>query len=148
MRVGTATSITDFGDYYIFTGIESEGLNNTSIEDSSSNFNQHRLSVIRHTVEKNLSVAIANYNNFSGVSANFQMPKLQETDWDLLLNNITMISFLQGLSIGGKVYNGYSIVPNTKNEELVSEDSIYIADNNQYYKVTDKNILNAIRKRY
>lgn len=65
------------------------------------------------------------------------MPKLKEDEWDKILNHVSIISFLQGLNIGGKVYNGYSIINNTKNEEVVSEDSIYIATSDgQYHKPT------------
>ncbi len=86
------------------------------------------MAVIKYSIEKNLSIAIANYNNYTGVKANFQMPKLKEDEWDKIYSNISIISFLQGLNIGGKVYNGYSIINNTKNDEYVSENSIYIAD--------------------
>ncbi len=113
----------------------------TSIEEPDSNFNRHRLAVIRYSIEKNLSIAIANYNKFGSTTANFQMPKLKENEWEKILNNVSIISFLQGLSIGGKVYNGYSIVTNNKTEEVISENSIYITDSNgQYHKPTDKNI--------
>ena len=120
-----------FGDYPIF-----REENHRSIEDPDSNFNQQRLAVIRYSIEKNLSTAIANYNNMvPNNPANFQMPKLKEDEWDKILNNISIISFLQGLNIGGKVYNGYSIIPNNKNKEVVTEDSIYIINKsyNQYY---------------
>lgn len=116
-------------DYKIFTLNDS----GTAIEEPNSNFNQHRLAVIRYSIEKNLSVAIANYNKYSGVTTNFQMPELKENEWEKILNNISIISFLQGLNIGGKVYNGYSIITNTKNEEVVSENSIYIATEDGYY---------------
>ena len=52
------------------------------------------------------------------------MPKLKESDWDKIMDNVSVISFLQGINIGGKVYNGYSIITNTKNEDVVMEDSI------------------------
>ena len=114
-----------------------------SIEDPNSLFNQHRLAVIRYSIEKNLSIAIANYNNYSGVGANFQMPELREDEWEKILNNVSIISFMQGLSIGGKVYNGYSIVTNTKTKEVVNTDSIYITtDDGQYHRATDKELLN------
>lgn len=118
----------------------SETHNTISIEDPDSNFNQQRLEVIRNSIEKNLSIAIANYNNYTGVKTNFQMPKLKEDEWTKIINNISIISFLQGLNIGGKVYNGYSIINNTKNNEYVSEDSIYLADESDYYKINDTNI--------
>ena len=73
------------------------------------------------------------------------MPILKEDDWDKIIDNMSIISFLQGINIGGKVYNGYEIVSNTKNEEVVSNDSIYIAtgsDNNSrvFHKVTEENL--------
>ena len=106
----------------------------SGIEEPASMFNQHRLAVIKFTIERYLSIAIKNYNNFSGVSTDFQMPKLNETEWDKIQHNITLISFLQGMSIGGKVYNGCCVVPNNKNDEVVTEESIYIANkNNNYY---------------
>lgn len=114
-----------------------------SMEDPNSNFNQHRLAVIRYSIEKNLSIAIANYNNYTGVSTDFRMPQLKEDEWSKIINNISIISFLQGLNIGGKVYNGYSIINNTKNNEYVSEDAIYIAekdDQKYYYNITDSEL--------
>lgn len=112
-------------------------LNN--IDEPTSNFNKHRLAVIRYTIEKNLSIAIKNYNHYSPtVEADFQMPELKETEWDKIMNNMTVISFLQGMPIGTKIYNGCSVVANNKNEEVVNEESIVIANivNNEYYKAT------------
>lgn len=112
----------------------------TSIEDPNSNFNEHRSAVIRYSIEKNLSIAIANYNNYSNVTTNFQMPTLTEEDWEKILNNVSVISFLQGLNIGGKIYNGYSIVTNTKTEEVVNTDSIYIIADGEYHRATDSDL--------
>lgn len=121
-----------------------ESNNNTSIEDPTSNFNQHRLAVIRYTIEKNLSIAISNYNNYTGVQTEFRMPELEETEWDKIINNVSLITFMQGLSIGGKIYNGYSIVTNTKTEEVVNTDSIYITTTDgQYHRATDKELLDS-----
>ena len=116
---------------------------NTSIEDPNSNFNEHRLQVIRYSIEKNLSIAIANYNRYSeGITTNFLMPELQEDEWERILNNVSIISFLQGLNIGGKIYNGYSIVTNTKTEEVVNTDSIYITTSDgQYHRATDTELV-------
>ena len=133
-------SISDiFGTSYNIFGTQ----NNIAIEDPNSNFNQQRLAVIRYSIEKNLSIAIANYNNYSGVTANFQMPELQEHEWEKILNNVSIISFMQGLSIGGKLYNGYSIVTNTKTEEVVNTDSIYlVTSDGQYHRATDNDLVN------
>ncbi len=136
-----------------FTGttnkIFAEDANNL-IEDASSNFNEHRTAVIRYTLQRNLSVAITNFNNYTDSTTDFQMPTLSETDWYSIINNISMISFMQGISIGGKMYNGYSVVVNNKNKEVVEEGSIYITTegnnegtiNQQYHKVNSEHIKN------
>lgn len=122
-----------------------------NIEEPNSNFNQHRLAVIRYSIEKNLSIAIANYNNYTNdnVTTEFLMPELKEDEWDKILNNISIISFMQGLDIGGKVYNGYAIVTNNNNEEVVTENSIYIAKDDEsnptYYNILKKNLNNNIQ---
>lgn len=128
----------------IFNEVDNDWRSKICIEDENSNFNAHRIEVIKNSIETNLMVAISNYNNVSDLSVNFQMPKLQDTDWEELTKNISMITFLQGLSIGGKVYNGYSIVRNDITEDFVSEDSIYMCykNTNKYYKVTDTTLLN------
>lgn len=111
------------------------------IEDENSNFNLHRKEVIKNSIESNLIVAIANYNKVSTSDVRFAMPKLKDEEWEELTTNISMITFLQGLNIGGKVYSGYAIVPNDINEDFVSEDSIYITVGGTYYRVTDEKLL-------
>ena len=124
------------------------------IEERDSNFNDHRLAVIRYVVETNLSVALANYNNYGTGTYEFRMPKLGEEDWSRILNNVSLISFLQGLSIGGKIYNGYSVINNNKNEEVVTEDSIYIVEditvpdtsNSTYHRVTHEGLEDMVNE--
>lgn len=115
------------------------------IEYPNSNFNEHRKSVIRHSIESNLSVAIANFNKYSNPTNDFQMPKLKETEWELIEGRPSIISFLQGLSIGGKVYNGHTVVINNKTEEVIQDDDIYITTTDGYYhKVNDKHFESEI----
>ena len=67
------------------------------------------------------------------------MPKLKDTEWEMLENEISIISFLQGINLGGKIYNGYTVVTNDKTEEVVKEERIYINTNDGYYhKINDK----------
>ena len=115
------------------------------IEAPNSNFNAERLATIRKSIEKNLSIAIANYNGYSTSTNEFLMPVLKEEEWTKIINNISVISFLQGLPIGGKVYNGYAIVENSKSQEVVAEDSIYLAiesgtGSGYYHKITDSGL--------
>lgn len=114
-----------FGEGEIFTG---------DYENPSSNFNKHRQAVIRHVIETNLSTAISSFSaNVNNNNIEFLMPKLSETDWEIVENNVTCISFLQGLSLGSKRYNGYSVVANTLTKEYVSENDIYILKNDRTY---------------
>lgn len=122
-----------------------------NIENESSNFNEHRLEIIRHKIEINLAIAISNYNSYLGVNNVFQMPKLDEEEWYNITHNIALISFVQGLSIGGKVYNGYSLVTNSESKEVVLENNIYILGQNtdgrkQYYKIGDRGITDGTVK--
>ena len=113
---------------------------NQDFELDTSNFNAHRIEVIKHSIERNLSVAISNFNNYSGVTTDFQMPKLKEEDWNKIMGNISVISFLQGINIGGKVYNGYSVITNTKNEDVVMLDSIFIKKADGIHRVTENGL--------
>jgi len=120
---------------------------NKNIEYPESNFNVHRKEVIRYSIETNLSMAIANFNLYTsaaGGGIDFQMPKLKETEWELLENEISIISFLQGLNLGGKIYNGHTVVTNGKTEEVVKEERIfvYVDEGNDgnpdyYHKIND-----------
>ncbi len=140
---GKKYSTLENNPYYNYGNVFGE-LNNTInsgtlIEDSNSNFNGHRLQVIKNSIESNLMVAIANYNNVSTSEVNFQMPKLEDTEWEQITQNVSMITFLQGLNIGGKIYNGHSIISNNVNEEFVSEDSIYILGSDSlYHRIEEK----------
>ena len=124
-------------------------LNNTSgtfIEDENSDFNAHRIEVIKNSIESNLIVAISNYNKVSTSDVNFAMPKLEDYEWEQLTENISMITFMQGLNIGGKVYNGHAIVQNDINEDFVSENSIYLldTDNKEYHNFTSDEALKNV----
>lgn len=139
-------AVHDIGNVPIWEDNTINIFDDSNIENETSNFNQHRLAVIRQKIEENLSTSIANYNLYSGsINNDFQMPKLKEDEWDYLTHNIALISFLQGLPIGGKIYNGYTIVTNTESKEVVLEPNIYILgrerdDNELYYRIGDENI--------
>lgn len=109
-----------------------------NIENELSNFNQHRMAILRYKIESALKIAISNYNNYSGSESQFQMPNLNDEEWSRVIDSISLISFVQGLSIGGKIYNGYSIVNNTESQEVVLEENIYIlTTDNNYCKIGD-----------
>lgn len=121
--------------------------NTTKIENSASNFNEHRKLIIRYTVETNLITAIQSFSDSAGEGANFIMPKISEDDWEIIEDNVCAISFMQGLSLGSKRYNSYSVVANTLTNEYVDENDIYILakdknDTRIYCKPNDITLLN------
>lgn len=130
-------NMKDYGNYEIFKKIDGK-----YIQDSDSDFNQHRKAVIRHTIETNLSAAIAGFSNYSEKDIQFAMPKISEEDWETIENNVSVIGFLQGLDIGTKKYNGYAVSANTTTKEFVDENSIYIAtdSDNQYHRANARDI--------
>ena len=127
------TPLTEYGAFNIFSD------DGTNIENDDSNFNKHRKSIIRYVVETNLSSAIESYSSTS--DKKFLMPKISETDWETIENDVCAISFLQGMSLGAKKYNGYAVVANTLTKEYIDENDIYIFKNDgTYCKVNDKTI--------
>ena len=110
-----------------------------NIQDSDSNFNAHRADLIRAIISTNLPPAISGFGKFSkATNTEFLMPKISETDWELLENNICVATFLQGMKVGDKTYNNYAVVPNNFNKEYVDENDIYILKkDNTYTKPND-----------
>lgn len=106
----------------------------------SSTFNQNRISVIRRTLQTTLNSAIANYS--SSANYEFVMPVFTEEDWDKLVNNISVASFMQGIPIGAKYYNNYCIITNNKNKEVVTKDSIYIITDDQ----NNQNVMDTLNQ--
>lgn len=103
--------------------------NNPELESSA--FNQHRIDVIISSIENSLMNAISNYSNYSKSTYEYSMPIIQEDEWDRICNNLTVISFMQGLTMQNyKYYSGYAVVANTKTKDFVSKDSIYVQSNN------------------
>lgn len=128
-------------DDYPYTWFDDSIFNFDNIESKESNFNIHRMDVIKSSIERNLAIVINNFNHFSNNPTEFRMPKLKESDWDTIMENISVISFMQGVNIGGKIYSGYSIVSNNKNEDIVMPDSIYIKTSyGTIHRITEKGL--------
>ena len=120
------TFATSLWNEYIFRINNS---NNPLKTDSA--FNQHRMDVIRYSIETNMQATISSYNEKSqNTSFEFVMPKIEEEEWYNIENDICFVTFVQGFPIGSKTYNNYCVVANNTNQEMVGADSIYIIDSN------------------
>ncbi|MBP3596715.1 MAG: hypothetical protein J6J60_04875 [Clostridia bacterium] len=96
------------------------------IENSNSNFYEHKRKVIKNSIQYALNQAMATYNQGQG-DEYYQMPILSEPEWDKLLSNVSVLAFMQGLPCGLKTYSNYALVTSTNNEIMANlEDIFYI----------------------
>ena len=105
--------------------------NNPELEDSD--FSLHKRGIIKNVIESNLNQAITSYSRNSR-EGDYKLPKLTETDWDQILRNVSIITFIQNIPIGMKYYNNYAIATSTMNKEYVDPEEIYLnAAGDEYY---------------
>lgn len=103
--------------------------NNPEKEDSV--FFEHKREIIKQTLISNLNQSITSYSRNS--KGEYKLPELSETDWDQVLRNVSIITFVQGIPIGLKYYNNYAIATSTANKEYVNPDEIYLNGSDGYY---------------
>ena len=142
---------------YFATNLKGKKIFDTSNSNdplrTDSIFNEHRMNVIRKSIETNLKTAIANYNTHTENGYEFRLPVLSEDEWYKIENNICMISFLQGLPIKSKVFNNYCVVANNTNQETIGSNSIYIVTQNtngqvEYHRPGCKSLIDGINSRF
>lgn len=102
-------------------------------ESEDSIFAQHKREVIKQSLISNLNQAITSYSRNS--EGNYELPVLTETDWDQILRNVSIVTFVQNIPIGMKYYNNYALATSTSNKEYVNPDGIYLSSSNDkdYY---------------
>lgn len=110
--------------------------NVNDLENPDSTFNQHRIAIIKNTIITNLITAINSYNSYSK-SYEYALPELTEEDWEKVVNNVCVISFMQGMPLGGKYFNNYVVIPNDKNDEFVDIDNVYLLTKDGTYHMAN-----------
>ena len=110
-------------------------------EDENSAFVTHKREIIRNKIESTLNSSITAYANISGKE--YKMPKLSEEDWEKIYNNISVITFIQGLDLGMKKYNNYCVLNSTNNSEFVNPNLMYFIDNSGVYHDIKCGLLNS-----
>lgn len=133
----STTQLKEYGNFKIFD------CTNGSMEKANSNFNKHRKSIIRYVVETNLVAAISGYRSKNVNVDEFIMPKISDENWDFIENSPCAIAFMQGMNLGTKKYNGYSVVRNTLSKEYIDENDIYILKTDGTYCTVNDNTLNS-----
>lgn len=102
---------------------------NNDPELEASEYVQHKRNVIRNSIQYNLNVAISTFNDtFYNLEIAYRMPVLSEEDWDSILNNVCMVSFMQGVPCGTEKFNSYSVVKSNNNNTSASIENMYFID--------------------
>lgn len=136
-RIFYKTTITDYSnpDYLV----ESKKANP---EDNESNFVSHKRHVIRNSITYNLCLAMTTYNE-KYVGMTFDMPILGEGEWDKILSNVSIVTFMQGLSCGQKIYNNYALVSSNNNEISVTPSEIFYT---KYTTSLEDNVIETVHR--
>ena len=116
---------------------------NSPIEiDKDSTFYSHKLNVIRDSIQYNLNLSMTTYNKMAVATRDYAMPVMQNEEWEKILNNISIVSFMQGYDCGLKTYNNYKIVSSTNNEISILPQEIYYVkkedfsnENAEYHRI-------------
>lgn len=114
--------------------------NTNDPEDENSPFVQHKREIMKNKIQSILNSSITAYSNKT--RNNYKMLILRAEDWDKIYNNISVISFVQGINLGFKNYNHYCVINSTNNQEYVNPNLIYFTDGNSYHDIrcTDENV--------
>lgn len=100
-------------------------------EKEDSPFYTHKLNVIKNAIQYNLNLALSSYDVMAG-TMDIQMPVISDDEWDKILTNVSIVSFMQGFNCGMKIYNNYAIVSSTNNELTVIPNEIYYAKKGEF----------------
>ena len=112
-------------------------------ESRNSIFFMHKEAVIRKKIEEILIQETINFKNQLASNYEFALPKLKETDWEKVINNVGMTCFVHGLLVNGKNFNNYAVVASNVNFEYINANDLYFlcADGN-YHLANCKELIN------
>lgn len=119
--------------YYDFTTNSIMIFDGDDPESTTSNFNTHKMEVIKNSIKYNLNLSMSAYNNIY-TQYESSMPVLLDEEWDKILSNISIVSFMQGWECGLSIYNNYQIVSSTNNELTVTPSEIYYVKKDEFNK--------------
>ncbi len=136
-------------EVYVFNtnGNTADGITEIAVD---SPYYNHKLNIIRNSIQYNLNLAMSTYNNQMAHSYSYEMPVMQNEEWNQILNNISIVSFMQGYSCGLKTYNNYMVVSSTNNEIAISPKNIYYVpkgefsnQNSEYHRIDCPKVISA-----
>ncbi|MGY3386793.1 hypothetical protein ACVWZB_004747 [Paenibacillus polymyxa] len=102
-------------------------------------FDQIRRTTIIDVVQSNLEHYINSYNQYArslGIGYTFTLPRIDQEEWNNTIDDVGVLSFIQGMPIGSNYYNNYAL----GGSRLVKRTAIYgyIRDGVKiYYRESD-----------
>ena len=120
-------------------------------EDENSPFVEHKRHVMQDKIQSVLNTSITSYAKNSGI--NYKMPKLLEEDWQKIYSDISFVTFVQGMNLGFKKYNGYCVMNSSNHNEYVNPEKMYFIyeDDNgdtEYHSIKCDKIKNRLTNGY
>ena len=100
--------------------------------DTDSTFYTHKLNVIRDSIQYNLNLAMSTYNKMLISTKDYAMPVMQNQEWEKILNNVSIVAFMQGYNCGLKTYSNYKIASSTNNEISVLPRELYYVEKKDF----------------
>jgi hypothetical protein len=135
----TYSTTLDIGIYADFSESDKKIFDYTqNPEDEDSNFLNHKGSVIRNTVQYNLNLAFSVYSDMSQGKFKFEMPIMSDEEWAKIVTRVSIVSFMQGMPCGTKVYSNYSLVYSSNNEMTVIPEEIYYVKKDNFNDETSE----------
>lgn len=125
-------------DGYVFEFTNgNEVCGSTEIKQDSSYYT-HKLAIIRASIQYNLNLSMSAYNRHLyyaddnktyayDKNVDYTMPIMSQSEWEQILSNISIVSFMQGFDCKLKKFNNYVVVSSSNNEVMTTSDNIYYA---------------------
>lgn len=148
------------GNVFEFTN-GTEICGSTEIKQDSSYYT-HKLAIIRASIQYNLNLSMSAYNRHRyyaddnkiyayDKNVDYTMPIMSQSEWEQILSNISIVSFMQGFDCKLKKYNNYVVVSSSNNEVMTTSNNIYYAkvdefnnENSEYHKYNCNRVKNSI----
>ncbi|WP_054955815.1 hypothetical protein [Paenibacillus dakarensis] len=97
-----------------YSGLQKElaGKTGVSLVDRPERFEEIRRITIVHSIQEELAYYIKRHNTLAlrnGVSYRFSLPVISQEEWTNTINDIGLMAFIQGIPIGDRYYNNYSL---------------------------------------
>lgn len=121
-----------------YSGFQSELVGKTGVPllDNSNTFEEIRRITIVNSIQDDLAYFIKRHNTLAmrnGISYRFSLPLIAQEEWNNTINDIGLMAFVQGIPIGDRFYNNYSLGGGRLIKTPVYSGGVEAGTGNKYY---------------